>query len=190
MLAHSQGQLLNMNQLANSLGISAPTVRTYIDLFESTFIIRQLFPYFTNGKKRLIKSPKVYFRDSGILHALLGQSSFDGLQSHPVIGFSFEGFVVEQLLRLMPTGWQAFFYRTASGTEIDMVLINRQQQKIAVEVKYSLSPQLNKGFWIAYNELSCKRGYVVYPGKERYSIGKSVSLMPLETLESIFREGK
>jgi predicted AAA+ superfamily ATPase len=185
MIAHSHGQLWNASKIAGSLGISAPTARSYIDILEETFIVRQIQPYYSNVKKRLIKSPRVYIRDSGLLHALLNIRTNEDLHSHPSLGSSWEGFIAGQIIGMLPDGWQAFFYRTGAGAEIDIVLLDRHKPT-AVEVKYSLSPKVERGFWNAYEDLSCKRGYVVYPGAESYPLGKNVFTLPVKDLANIF----
>lgn len=182
MLAHSHGQLWNADKIAGSLGVSAPTVRRYLDILDSTFIVRQLQPYFANTKKRLIKSPKVYIRDSGLHHALLGIRTAGDLAGHPSVGAVWEGFVIEQLAALLPHNSRFFFYRTNAGAEIDFLYFDRQNQPVPVEIKYSLSPSLSRGFWNAYEDLTCKKGYVVYPGEEMYPLGRDVSAIPLNML--------
>ena len=185
MLAHSHGQLWNASQIANSMGISAPTVRNYLDILGDTFIVRQLQSYYLNIKKRLRKSPKVYIRDSGLLHTLLRIGSIENLQGHPSVGRSWEGFVIEQILGIIPEGWQAFFYRTGAGAEIDLLLINGKNEPIAIEIKYSASPTTSRGFWNAFNDLSCKKGFIVYPGKESYPLGKNVYTLPIKNIIKI-----
>jgi predicted AAA+ superfamily ATPase len=185
MLAHSHGQIWNAGKIAGSLGVSAPTVRRYLDILESTFIVRQLQPYFANTKKRLIKSPKVYLRDSGLHHALLGIRTSGDMAGHPSIGAVWEGFVIEQLAALLPQNSRFFFYRTNAGAEIDFLYFDRQNQPVAVEIKYSLSPTLSRGFWNAYEDLNCKKGYVIYPGDEMYPLGREVTAVPLNMLEAI-----
>jgi uncharacterized protein len=186
MIAHSHGQLWNASKIAGSLGISAPTVMSYLDILEETFIVRQLRPYYSNIKKRLIKSPKVYIRDSGLLHALLTISTLDDLHGHPSLGSSWEGFVVEQILKILPERWQAYFYRTGAGAEIDLVLFDGKHNPVAVEIKYSMSPKLERGFWNAYEDLSCKNGFVLYPGEESYPLGRNVATLPAKKLAEIF----
>lgn len=187
MIAHAQGQLWNASQMANNMGISAPTVRHYLDILDDTFIVRQLQPYYANIKKRLIKSPKVYIRDSGLLHSLLGNSTLDALYGHPAVGSSWEGFVIEQIIGILPRGWQFFFYRSSSGAEIDLLLINNKKAAIAVEIKYSLSPQAAKGFWSSYRDLNCRKGFIVYPGNETYPLGKDVFALPLKNITDIIK---
>ena len=186
MIAHSHGQLWNASKIAGSLGISAPTVRSHLDILEETFVVRQIQPYHSNIKKRLIKSPKVYIRDSGLLHTLLNIRTIEDLHSHPSLGSSWEGFIVEQILGILPERWQAYFYRTGAGAEIDLVLFDSKHKPIAIEIKYSLSPKLERGFWNAYEDLSCQKGYVVYPGAESYPLSKNVVTLPVKDMAEIF----
>jgi uncharacterized protein len=185
MLAHMHGQLWNASRIAGSLGITAPTVKHYLDILEETFIARVLTPWYANTKKRLIKSPKIYIRDSGLLHALLLIRTMDELQSHPVAGSSWEGYVVEQVMAGLPIGWQAHYYRTSAGAEIDLLLHDGKSMPIAVEIKYSSTPQPTKGFWTALDDLSCKKGYVVYPGEDAYPLAKNVMALPIDDLNKI-----
>ena len=186
MIAHSNAQLWNASKMAGSLGISAPTVRSYLDILEETFIVRQLQPYHFNIKKRLIKSPRVYIRDLGLLHALLNIKTTNDLHGHPSLGSSWEGFIVEQIMGVLPERWQAYFYRTGAGAEIDLVLFDSKYRPIAIEIKYSMSPKLERGFWNAYEDLSCRKGYVVYPGAESYPIGKNVYTLPVIDVAKVF----
>jgi predicted AAA+ superfamily ATPase len=186
MIAHSHGQLWNASKIAGSLGISAPTVKHYLDILEETFIVRQIQPYHSNLKKRLVKSPRVYIRDSGMLHTLLNIRTLEELYGHPSLGSSWEGFIVEQIIRLLPDRWQVFFYRTGAGAEIDLVLFDSRHKSVAVEIKYSVSPKVERGFWNAYEDLSCQKGYVIYPGTESYPVGKNVFTLPVKDLETVF----
>lgn len=186
MISHSHGQLWNASQIALSLGISSPTVRHYLDILTETYVVRQLLPYHPNLKKRLIKSPKVYIKDSGILHNLLNIRNMDQLQSNPVLGNSWEGFVIEQICRMLPNGYNVYFYRTNAGAEIDLIIVNNRNKIIAVEIKYSLSPILTKGFWISFEDLNCEKGYVIYPGKEKYPISKNIFTLSINDISEIF----
>jgi uncharacterized protein len=183
MLAHSHGQLWNGNKIAGSLGLSAPTVRHYLDVLEDTFIVRQVQPYHANVKKRLIKSPKVYVCDSGLLHSLLRIRNLDDLQAHPSLGASWEGFVMEQIAGLLSGISDIFFYRTNAGAEIDLLFLDSKNKPVAVEVKYSLSPGVTKGFWNAFEDLSCRAGFVIYPGEEIFPLGRDVFALPIRNLE-------
>ena len=186
MIAHSHRQLWNASKIAGSLGISAPTVRSYLDILEETFVVRQIQPYHSNIKKRLIKSPKVHIRDSGLLHTLLNIRTIEDLHGHPSLGSSWEGFIVEQILGILPERWQPYFYRTGAGAEIDLILFDSKRKPIAIEIKYSMSPKVDRGFWNAYEDLSCKKGYVLYPGTEYYPLGKNVVTLPVKYLAKIF----
>ncbi len=177
MLAHSHGQILNQSKLADSMGVSSHTVRNYIDLLEQTFIVRVLAPFLANTKRRLVKSPKVYIRDSGILHTLLGIETMEDLFAHPIYGASYEGYVLENILSQLPR-WQASFYRTSNGAEIDLVL-SKGRQSIAVEVKSSGNPTISKGFWNSIGQIGPDRAIVVAPVDEAYPIAENVRIAPL-----------
>jgi hypothetical protein len=177
MIAHNHGQVLNASRLGQSLGISHTTARSYIDLLSQTFMVRILSPFIPNVKKRLIKSPKVYVRDSGILHALLEIETMDQLLGHPVYGFSWEGFVIETILSWLPD-WRAAFYRTSSGNEIDLV-IEKGRKRIAIECKASLAPSASKGFVLALQELHIETAWIIAPINEAYPVSKNITVSPL-----------
>jgi predicted AAA+ superfamily ATPase len=170
MLAHSQGQLLNASSLAKSLSISAPTVSSYIDLLSDLLLVRRLPPLHANTKKRLVKSPRVYVRDSGLVHALLGIGDYNQLSGHPVFGSSWEGFVIENLLSVTPDRTKASFYRTSAGAEMDLILDLPGGKKWTVEVKSGLEPKLQKGFYNALEDIKPDRSFVVYAGSDRYPV--------------------
>lgn len=188
MLTHLQSQLWNASQIANSLGITAPTVNHYLDILEETFIVRKLQPYFPNIKKRLIKSSKIYIRDSGLLHALINITNIDNLQGHSSLGASWEGFVIEQIFSILPSNWGKYFYRTSAGAEIDLVVFKSAKECIAIEIKYSSQPQVTKGFWTAFSDLKCKKGFIVYPGSETYPINKNVSVLSVNNLARLIQD--
>ncbi len=180
MLAHSQGTLLNIATLARSLAISSPAVSRYVDTLASLFLVRRLPPFVANVRKRLVKSPKVYIRDSGLLHALLDIGSFESLAGHPVAGLSWEGFVIENLLAAAPSGTRASFYRTAAGAEIDLVLeLPGRRRPWAVEVKHGLAPRLARGFHSARADLQPERTFVVCAGDERYPLAEGTEAIGL-----------
>jgi len=185
MLAYSHGQIWNGSKIAGSLGVSAPTVRHYLDVLEDTFVVRQIQPYHANVKKRLIKSSKVYVRDSGLVHTLLRLKRLGDLQAHPSLGSSWEGFVAEQITGLLAGKSDVFFYRTNAGAEIDLLFFDSRNTPVAIEVKYSLSPSVTKGFWNAFEDLGCKTGFVVYPGDEVYPLGRNVFALPIKELEKV-----
>lgn len=186
MLAHVHGQRWNASAIAQSMGVSPPTGRHYLDILSDTFMIRQLSPYAANVGKRLVKSPKVYLRDSGLLHALLGIDTMEALLGNPIAGASWEGWAVEQVLTLMRAPYTPYYYRTQAGAEIDLVVAHPSAPPVAVEAKLSLSPKLSRGFYEAFSDLGCDRGYVVYPGQERYPLGKGVEALPVHQLRTIF----
>ncbi len=182
MLAHNQGQLLNASRLAASLGISSPTVARYIDLLVDLLLVRRLEPLHANVSKRLVKAPKVYVRDSGILHALLRLRSLDDLLGHPVVGPSWEGFVIESLLAAAPHA-RANFYRTTAGAEMDLVLDFRGQHgQWAVEIKRGLAPKAPKGLLHAHADLRPARSFIVYSGDESYPIAESIECISVRSL--------
>lgn len=186
MLAHVHGSIWNASTIAGSLGVSAPTAGRYLDILQDTFIARQLQPFHRNLGKRLVRSPKVYLRDSGLVNALLRIGTVDDLHAHPSLGSLWEGFVMEQALGMLPAGWAAYFYRTIAGAEIDLLLLDRKNRLTAVEIKYSASPKVARGFWTAMEDLSCSRGFVVYPGDEQYPIRENVKSLPMNQLPVIF----
>lgn len=185
MLAHMHGKIWNASQIANSLGVSPPTARNYLDILSDSFLVRQLLPYYGNIKKRLVKSPKIYLRDSGILHTLLNISNTEILYSHPIVGSSWEGFIISQLLEILPTNWQKFYYRTSAGAEIDLITISPENTVTAIEIKYSLQPKPTIGFWNAFEDLSCKQGFVIYPGKESYPLHSNVTALSIKHLQQL-----
>ncbi len=177
MIAHNHGQVLNASKLGQSLGISHTTARSYIDLLSQTFMVRILSPFIPNVKKRLIKSPKVYIRDSGILHALLEIETMDHLLGHPVYGFSWEGFVIENILSFLPD-WKAAFYRTSSGNEIDLI-IEKGRKRLAIECKASSAPSASKGLDLALQELHIETAWIIAPVAEAFPISKNITVSPL-----------
>lgn len=170
MLAHNQGGLLNQARLAASLGVSAPTVMRYTDLMVDLQLVRRLMPWSGNIGKRLVKAPKVYVRDSGIQHALLDLTTIDDVLGHPTAGPSYEGFVIENLLACAAPRFKPYFYRTQDGAEIDLVLESGGKPDIAIEVKRSSAPTLDRGFGTACDDLKISQRYVVYPGEEAYTL--------------------
>lgn len=188
MAAHCNGQLWNASRLAESLGVDSKTARRYLDILEDTFMIRQLQPFFGNVKKRLVKSPKVYIRDTGLLHNLLKIYSYDDLSANPILGASWEGFCLEQIIALKPSRYDAYFYRTqsAAAAEIDLVLTKGLKVEIAIEIKYSLTPKLTRSSTNAINEVAPLKTWIVYPGEESYLIKKDIWTLPVSQLPRIF----
>jgi len=182
MLAHAQGGLANVAVLARNLGVDAKTAGRYLDLLVDLLLVRRLPPWHSNVKKRLVKTPKVYLRDSGIVHALLGIGDIDALLAHPVVGASWEGFVVETLLDCAPEGATGFFYRTSGGAEIDLLLLLANGEHWAVEIKRTLKPRPKRGFHAGCADLKPTRKFLVYPGTERYRLSADLEAVPLADL--------
>jgi len=186
MLAHVHGQTLNASKLGESLGVSSHTIRSYIDILQQTFIIRVLSPFSTNVKKRLIKSPKVYIRDSGLMHALLDIETMNDLLGHPNYGSSFEGLVIEIILTALPR-WQAYFYRTANQAEIDLVL-QKGQTTLAIEIKASTSPKVSRGFYQAINDIQADKAIVIAQVDENYPLRDNITAMNIKTFLQSFTQ--
>jgi predicted AAA+ superfamily ATPase len=182
MLAHQQAGMLNAANLARGLGVSGKTAASYLDLLVDLLLVRRLQPFHKNVGKRLVKSPKVFIRDSGIVHALLDIPDKDSLLGHPVVGPSYEGFVVETLLACAPREVQGYFYRTSGGAEIDLLLVWSDDKKWAIEIKRSLTPAVRRGFHSGCADLQPTRKLVVYPGKENFRIAPDIEAVPLASL--------
>ena len=180
MLAHVNGNMLNYSQLAGSLGLSSNTVKSYIQFFEKSFLIRTLPPFFINSKKRLVKSPKIYFRDSGILHHMLRIFSYNDLLGHPASGASWESFVIQQIINNMPFGFDPHFYRTQDGSELDLIISKGTQIVAGIEIKHSNAPRLTKGNTLAIETLQSKRNFIITPSSDDYPIRNSVRVCSLE----------
>ena len=187
MLAHFHGQMWNASKIAASLGVTAPTAKHYLDTLQDTFMVRVLPPFASNLKKRLVKSPKVYLRDSGLLHALLHIGDADQLLGHPIAGASWEGWVIEQALTLINGRSSACFYRTAAGAEIDLV-IERPKRRLAFEIKLGSAPSPSRGFWSGLSDLKPSAGFVIYSGKERFPLGRGVEALPVSMLADVLRK--
>jgi len=180
MLAHYHGQVWNAADPARSLGVSEPTTRRYLDILSGVFMIRQLQPWHANLKKRQVKAPKIYFRDTGLLHQLLGISSPKDLLTHPKCGASWEGYVIEEAIRAVDPD-EAFFWATHNGAEIDL-LLRKNGRFFGVECKRADAPKLTPSMRIALADLKLERVSVVFPGRRRYSLADRVSAVPLEDL--------
>jgi hypothetical protein len=189
MLAHCQGSLLNASKLASGIGVSAPTVGSYLGLLVDLLLLRRLPPFHRNVGKRLVKSPKTYVRDSGLLHALLGIGDFDSLLGHPVIGASWEGFVIDNLIAAAPAGTKAGFYRTAAGAEIDLVLeLGAKHGVWAVEIKRSATPGLQKGNHHALADIAPRRSFYVHGGTDRFPMTAHTEAISLHELAAELAE--
>jgi len=183
MLAHYHGQTWNASELARSMGLSDKTVRSYLDILTGTFMIRQLQPWFENIGKRQVKAPKIYFRDSGLLHALLGLSERHGLLAHPRVGASWEGFAIEQILRAVQPP-EAFFWATHTGAELDLFFLHRGR-RYGVEAKFNEAPAVTKSMRIALRDLSLDHLWVVYPGKSSYPVDEKITVWPLREAQTL-----
>ena len=179
MLAHEQGTLLNAASVAGAIGVSGQTVGRYLDLMVDLLLVRRLPPWSKNAGKRLVRSPKVYVRDSGLVHALLGLRDLDAVLGHPVTGGSWEGFVIENLLAAAPSGTSACFYRTAVGAEIDLVLDLPPKERWAIEIKRSSAPVLSKGFYLGCGDIKATRRMVVHAGEDTFGLGDGVEAVSL-----------
>ncbi len=182
MLAHHQSGLLNAADFARGLGVDGKTVASYLDLLVDLLLVRRLPPWHANLGKRLVKSPKIYVRDSGLVHALLGLRDQEAILGHPISGASWEGFVIETLIGAAPAETAASFYRTSAGAEIDLILSLPNGRLWAIEVKRSLSPKVGKGFHLACEDLGPERKFIVYPGSERFPMQDGLEAVNLPTL--------
>ena len=181
MLAHHQSGLLNASDFARSLGVTSQTVANYLDLLVDLLLVRRLAPWHSNGAKRLVKSPRIYVRDSGLVHTLLGLPDREAVLGHPVAGASWEGFVIESLVAATEEGTEAYFYRTSAGAEIDLLLQRPDGRLWVFEIKRSLSPKVERGFHSACEDLKPDRRILIYPGSETFPLGNGIEVMSLST---------
>ncbi|WP_037382793.1 ATP-binding protein [Sinorhizobium americanum] len=188
MLAHHQSGLLNAAEFARALGVDGKTVASYLDLLVHLLLVRRLEPWHSNVGKRLVKSPRVYVRDSGITHTLLGLGNHEQILGHPVAGASWEGFVIESLSAAAPYGSHLNFYRTAAGAEIDLLITPPGARPWAIEIKRSLAPKVEKGFHLACEAINPEKRLVVYPGAEIFPLMNGVEAMPLSAAGQRLRD--
>ena len=179
MLAHSQGGVLNASQLGRNLEMSSVTINRYLDLMVDLLLLRRLQPWGENAGKRLVRAPKIYVRDSGLTHALLNIPTFNDLLGHPVVGGSWEGFVIENILSVLDGRALPYYYRSAAGAEIDLILEFSGQEKWAIEIKRSTAPALSKGFHIACEDIRADRKFVIYSGSDRFPLTDNVIAISL-----------
>ena len=179
MLAHLQGEPLTLSKLGANLEVDGKTVRYYIDILVDLLLVRRLSPWHTNVKKRLVKSPRYYIRDSGIAHRLLGIDYFDALLSHPALGKSWEGFVMENIHSVLPLRAQTYFYRTAAGAELDLIIVLSASKIWAVEIKYGTAPKLRQHYHHICDEIGATEKYVIYSGNETFPIGQNTTVISL-----------
>lgn len=190
MLAHNHGGVLNVAQLARNLGVDPKTAANYLDLLVDLLLVRRLPPWHANMGKRLVKSPRIYVRDSGLVHALLGIPDRETLLAHPVVGHSWEGMVVENLLGAAPEGVQGYFYRSSGGAEIDLLLVWPGGQRWAIEIKRSLTPKPARGFHEACADLQPETKWVIYPGSEPYPLRDGIEVLNPLTAADRLAQGR
>jgi len=183
----TKAQILNAANLARGLGVDGKTVAGYLDLLVDLLLVRRLPAWHHNVGKRLVKSPKVYVRDSGIAHALLGIRDTEALLGHPVVGQTWESFVTESLIGVAPDGTEAHFYRTSNGTEVDLVLTLPGGKLWAIEIKGSSAPKLERGFYSACADLNPNRRFVVYPGEECFSLDDETEAVSVSMLAQVLQ---
>ena len=185
MLSHYHGQVFNASELARSMNLSSPTIQRYLDILSGTFIIRQLQPWFYNAKKRIVTSPKIYFRDSGLLHVFLSIDSKPALNGHPKLGASWEGFALEEFISFHKLSEQeCFFWGLHTGAELDLVF-QKSGKLYGLEVKYSDAPKMTKSMHSALAELHLEKLFVLYPGKDAYKLDKKVEVIGIEALSAL-----
>ncbi len=189
MLAHLQGETINYSKLASNLEVDAKTVSHYIDILTDLLLVRRLEPWHTNVKKRLVKSPRYYVRDSGILHRLLGISSYDTLLSTPVLGKSWEGFAVENILSVLPSRAQSYFYRTAAGAEVDLVIKMPSSEIWAIEIKHGVAPKIGKHYSQTCEDVGAAHKYILYGGDDEFAVGNDVKMISLSGLMERLHSG-
>ena len=190
MLAHSQGTNINAAKLASNIEVSNVTVARYIDLLVDLLLIRKIQPYTANIKKRLVKSPRIYVRDSGITHALLNIGSYNDLLGHPVVGKSWEGFVIENIASVLPPRVRSYYYRTVGGAEIDLVLEFGVNERWAIEIKKGTSLSLGRGFHEACEDINPQKKFVIYAGKDRFPLPHDITAIALYDFMDILKEKK
>ncbi len=189
MLAHLQGEPVNHSKLAANLEIDGKTVANYIDILTDLLLIRRLEPWHANVKKRLVKSPRYYIRDSGIQHRLLGINSYDALLSNPVLGKSWEGFVMENIQSVLPSRAETWYYRTAAGAEIDLVIRLSPSEVWAVEIKLGTAPKPGKHFSRICNDAGASRKFIIYGGEDEFPVGADVCMISLPLLMKRLQSG-
>ncbi|MEM8526679.1 MAG: ATP-binding protein [Bacteroidota bacterium] len=187
MLAHCNGQLVNKNTLSKSLGISTPSITRYLDFLEHAFLIRRLRPFYTNLGKRLVKSPKLYLRDTGILHELLSIYTPGDLLGHPSIGASWENYVIEQLFAIKPRWAELYFYRTHGGAEIDIVITKADIPQALIEIKYAVDPSLSRGFYSAVEDLKAEKKFIIAPIEGFFQKKENIIVLGIGQLERVYQ---
>jgi predicted AAA+ superfamily ATPase len=177
MLGHLQGQMLNISDLSNSMNLASQTISRYLDLLDGSFLTRRLEPFFANVGKRLTKSPKFYFRDSGFYHAVARLRDREDLYASPAVGASWEGYVIEQVYRVAGKRCEYFFYRTSAGAEVDLLLLTSRNERVCIEIKYSNVPAVSRGFFNSLADLKPEHAYVITPESEKYRRSEAVTVV-------------
>lgn len=180
MVAHMHGSLLNMTNLSKSLGVTATTVKKYLSFLEEAFLIRQIQPFFVNIKKRLVKAPKIYIRDAGILHYLLNIQDFDTLEGHPIKGNSWEGYVIEQICQVLRDDYEPFFYRTHEGAECNLILVKSGKPVYGIEIQYTSSPKVTKGLKQSLEDVGTEKNFIITPQTDDYMISENIRVCNLQ----------
>ncbi|MFN8438422.1 MAG: ATP-binding protein [Cytophagales bacterium] len=170
MLAHVHSGIFNAEELARSLGVTAPVASRYTDFLAGAFLVYKIMPWYSNNGKRLVKAPKIYLKDSGLLHHLHRINTYEDLQHHPIVGASWEGYVIEQVMYHKPVDLDVYYYRTHSGTEVDLVLVRGNTPVSSIEIKYSNAPKVSKGFYVGIEDLGTHKNYVITPSSDTYPI--------------------
>jgi hypothetical protein len=179
MLAHYHGQQAVLSEIAKSLEVSHTTIRTYLDILQDFFMVRQLQPWSGNTRKRLVKSPKIYIRGTGLLNNLLTIPSFEQLMGHPLVGASWEGFVIENIIKLLTPAWVSSYYLSSNQSEIDLVLEGPGREVWAIEIKKSVSPKLSLGFYHACEDIQATKKFVIYSGSDQFPMKGGIEVMGL-----------
>lgn len=179
MLCHAQSSMLNVQNLSNSLGVTRPTVSRYIDFLEKSYLLIRVEPWFSNIKKRLVKSPKIYLSDSGLFHSLLGINEYAGLIEHPAVGASWEGFVIQQTKSLLPPDMELWFFRTHEGAEADIVLSKNDSPIASAEIKWTNAPKISKGFRNVVGYLKTEHNFVITPSSDTYPAAENITVISL-----------
>lgn len=180
MLSHVNAQVINYSNIARSLAVSSTTLKKYIEFLENAFLIRQLQPFYPNIKKRIVKAPKVYLRDTGILHNLLNINSSDELEGNPLKGNSWEGYAIEQILQIAGSSYEPYFFRTHQGAECDLVLTKSSKPVYAIEIKFSSAPTLTKGNKIAFEDIGAAKNFIIVPESDEYQLSENISVCGLK----------
>ena len=189
MLAHIHGNILNKSMLAKSLALNLATINTYLNYFKQAFLIRELPPWHQNIGKRLVKSPKIYVRDSGLLHYLLKIKNYNDLLGHPALGNSWEGYVIEQIISGIGDSFDYYYYRTQDGTEADLVIVQVNKPKYTIEIKYTSTPKLSKGFLTAIRDLGTSSNFILVPEvRQSYSLSDQIVVQDIDGFLKLFRE--